>query len=315
MSLARSAVDRPLLWLTLVAAATLALGAGMLRLELHTEGGALHPSGNPVVDASEADRLRFEEPRQLVVLLSCRPPSPPACLAAPEGLRFLRRIHDGLEAHPAVRGSGVQSLAGLLHVTLDGGSLAIERYLDEIPDAPVAFRALLDDVRAHPLTDGLLLSRDGGFASLSVPLVEHRRVPELVAELEQWRQVREREDPGYELRLTGPLMAEATLGHMVLRDLAALIPVMLVVVSLLLFLTFGNGAGVLIPMLESGMVLVWTFGAMGWLGVPITLVTTILPVVLMAMAIADEIHLLERVRGQPAHLPRRDAVLAALAEV
>jgi hypothetical protein len=36
---------------------------------------------------------------------------------------------------------------------------------------------------------------------------------------------------------------------------------------------------------------------MGWAGVPVTLVTTILPVVLMAMAIADEVHLLERIQA------------------
>ena len=37
------------------------------------------------------------------------------------------------------------------------------------------------------------------------------------------------------------------------------------------------------------VVLLWTFGAMGWLGIPVTLVTTILPVVLMAMVILDDV--------------------------
>ena len=46
------------------------------------------------------------------------------------------------------------------------------------------------------------------------------------------------------------------------------------------------------------MVLIWTLGAMGHLGVPITLVTTILPIVLMTMAVTDEVHLLERFQAR-----------------
>ena len=42
------------------------------------------------------------------------------------------------------------------------------------------------------------------------------------------------EAANYQLRLTGPEFAEATLGEMVLRDLAVLVPLMLVVVSILL---------------------------------------------------------------------------------
>ena len=42
--------------------------------------------------------------------------------------------------------------------------------------------------------------------------------------------------------------------------------------------------------------MVWTLGAMGFLGVPITLVTTVMPVILLAMTVADEVHLLERLQ-------------------
>jgi predicted RND superfamily exporter protein len=54
-------------------------------------------------------------------------------------------------------------------------------------------------------------------------------------------------------------------------------------------------------------VLLWTLGAMGHLGVPITLVTTILPIVLMTMAVTDEVHLLERFQARLAAEPADDA--------
>ncbi len=308
--LARSAIRRPHLWLAAGIAVTVGLAAGIPRLALRTEGATLYPEGNAVIEISEADSFRFQEPRQIVVLVGC---SDPGCLATPAGFLFLRRVHDEIESLSAVRSDGVQSLASLLRVERQGARLSLQRFLDRIPEDAGAFGDLLAEIREHPLADGLFLSRDERLASFFVPLAEHRPVSELVGELEAWREGLD--VPGYDLQLTGPEFAEATLGEMVLRDLGLLVPMMLVVVSVLLYLMFGNPGGVLIPMIEAGVVLLWTFGAMGWLGVPVTLVTTILPVVLMAMAITDEIHLLERVGAQDPSLSRGDAVLTALDEV
>jgi predicted RND superfamily exporter protein len=291
----------------------------MLRLQLRTEGSALHPLQNQIIATTADDRDLFREPRHVVVLVGCAPASsgspPPGCLATPAGFRTLRRLHDELESLSGVRRDGVESLASLLRVSRSAGKLSLERALDQIPDAGERFESLLAELREKALTNGLLLSEDGRFASFYVPLAENRPLPELLDVLEDWRRGVLAESPGYELALTGPELAEATLGRMVLRDLAVLVPAMLVVICILLYLTFGNLGGVLIPMAEAGVVLVWTFGAMGWLGAPVTLVTTILPVVLMAIAITDEIHLLERLGAQPAGLERGEALLRALDEV
>jgi len=312
--LAHSAVRRPVYWLLGGILVTLCLAAGIPKLELKTNGAALYPEDNAVIERSEADRLRFGEPRHIVVLAGC---SASGCLATPEGFRFLHRVQIELESLSAVRGDDVQSVASLLRVEQQGESLRLDRYLDRIPEDRAAFRDLLATIRAHPLTDGLLLSPDARLASFLVPLAEHRPVGELVAELESWRDLFDTDqfDEGFDLRLTGPELAEATLGESVLRDLSVLVPIMLVVVSILLYLTVGSGAGVMIPMVEAGTVLLWTFGMMGWLGIPVTLVTTILPVVLMAMAITDEIHLLERIGAQEPSLSRAEAVLTALDQV
>ena len=54
---------------------------------------------------------------------------------------------------------------------------------------------------------------------------------------------------------------------------------------------------------------------MGWAGVPIALVTTILPVVLMALCITDEIHLLERIMGRWDEPTMRARIEAAIDDV
>lgn len=159
---------------------------------------------------------------------------------------------------------------------------------------------------------GLLLSEDGQRALVVLPVRDEVRASDAVAELEDFLAGRR---DGLRMLLGGPLVAETQLGLQVLRDLAVLVPLMLALVAFVLFAMLRSIGGVLIPLLETGLVLVWTFGAMGWSGAPVALVSTILPVVLMAMAITDEIHLLERLEAQSAEIPLRERLEQALAEV
>jgi predicted RND superfamily exporter protein len=309
--LARHALAHPRLWLIAIGLVTLVLAGGLLRLELRTEGAALHPVGHPGIEAAERDRVRFLDPRQ-VVLLAHAPPGAPS-LASPAGFRFLRELHGELRSLSAVRSGGVVSIAGLLRVTPDTAGLSLDTWLASIPEDPDAFAALVERTRQVSGTNGLLLSADGRLAAFYLPLSEDREVPELVAEVQGWLDAYTAAP--FELWLTGPEVAEATLGEQVLRDLAVFVPVMMVVITVLLAATLRTPGGVLIPLAEAGLVLVWVFGAMGWAGVPVTLVTTILPVVLMAMAITDELHLLERVQTHAAVRPLPEAVATAIAEV
>ncbi|MED5263239.1 MAG: MMPL family transporter [Myxococcota bacterium] len=311
--LAKHAVGHPRRWLVGVAIVTLAAAAGLPQLELRTEGRSLYPLQSAVVIHDEHDATRFEDSRELIVLVGCR--GSKACLALPQGLRDLRRIHDSLAALPGVRGHGLESLAGLVKLERRADGLAVDHHLANIPPDPEAFAGWLATLRQFEPTDGLLLAKSGRLAALYVPLAEDREVREIVAELHAWAASQSARTPSYTLRLTGPTVAETTLGSLVLSDLAVLVPFMLLVIAGLLFLIFRDAAGIAIPLAESGIVLVWTLGAMGWTGVPVTLVTTVLPVVLMAISITDEIHLLERFRSLGPGLPVEEAVIEALQQV
>jgi len=92
------------------------------------------------------------------------------------------------------------------------------------------------------------------------------------------------------------------------------VPVMVLAVALLLAVTLRTAGGVIVPLAQVLATLLWTLGLMGWCGIPITLVTTVMPVLLMAMAMTDEIYLIERLRD---HLgaggPGAERVRTALA--
>lgn len=310
-ALARHAMARPRAWGLAIAIATLGLGAGVPQLELRTDGDALRPDGDAIVEATRRDARIFREPRRALVLVESRDGG--AAVASPEGFRFLVDLHRALRHSSAVQADRVQSLASLPELSRGGGGIAVGTYLDDVPDEGPAFRRLLERVRAVTPTEGLLLARDGRRAAIHLPLAHDVPPGEALPAVEAL--LAREADPAFALHLTGPVVAETRLGERVLRDLALFVPVMLAGIALLLRVALGDRAGVIVPLCEAGTVLVWTLGAMGWLGIPVTIATTVVPVVLLTMAITDEVHLLERLQALRGGGPLRDDVVRAVDEV
>jgi uncharacterized protein len=292
LRLTRLALRHPAFTVAGTLVATLLFATGLFHLRLQTDGAALHPSGSLTLQRSEEDRERFSDPELVLLLVRARPGGP--SLESRAGLAFLKGTHEALRRLPGVRAGGIRSLASLVDLRVQPDSLDARFFLDDIPGSPADLADLVRRFREHPLTHGLLLSPDGDTAALYVPAVETEDRRALLAELQRF--VRSRRDAPFEIRLAGPIVAEASLGDMILSDLSRLIPIMVGAILLLLWIQLRTPGGLIVPLVEVLVVLVCTLGAMGLAGVPLTLVTTLLPVVLMALAITDEIHVLERVQ-------------------
>ncbi len=75
-------------------------------------------------------------------------------------------------------------------------------------------------------------------------------------------------------------------------DMFRLIPFVVLVVILTLFLSFRTMAGVLLPLLNVVVSSVWTIGLMALFNIPMTMVSTAIPVILISVGSAYGIHLL-----------------------
>lgn len=315
--LARAAAGRPIACLAILAAGTLALAAALPRLELRTDGAVLYPIGDPAVELTARDRRAFEDPEELIVLLTPRPGGPAMDSAA--GLRRLAQAHRSIAALPGVRADGARSAASSIDAATSGIGF-LGTFLEEVPDEPAELASLLSRMRGLPWTDGLFLAADGSAAAIYAPLEPGRSRREGVAELERW--ARAQDDAAFELQLTGPVIAETLLGERILQDLARLVPLMILAVAVLLVVCLRTAGGLLVATTKTLVVLVWTGGAMALAGIPITLVTTILPVLLTALCVTDEVHVMARLQaklrsGGPEGEPPdpESATLSTLAEL
>ncbi len=107
--------------------------------------------------------------------------------------------------------------------------------------------------------------------------------------------------------MAGRPVIEVTSGQHALADLYIMIPLLILTICAALFLLFRNLRGVVLPI---GVVLVagiWTAGAMAAVGVPMYTISTMLPVIIIAVGIADALHVLSHYQDEVIADAQRDA--------
>lgn len=295
---------------------------GLLRLELRTDGRALFSPDDPavVLDAEVRDRFGLRDP--VVVLVES---SHPDGIFNPETLRGVQRLTNALAGLDGVGREHVTSLATERRDRVAPGTLDFLGFLDPLPDTPHLMAELRGDLTAAGILTGTLVSADGTAATILVGVPDSaagtgdgdsldrvaflRRVEALARPLAA---------PGDRVSVVGAPAAEALLGTHVLSDIRRLLPLSMAIIALVIWISCRRAWGVAVALLKVGCCLVWTFGLMGWLGVPVRLTTAVLPILLTALCLAEEIQLLFRYQRRLAAAqdgPHPAALVATLREM
>ncbi|GHU55416.1 antibiotic transporter [Clostridia bacterium] len=115
--------------------------------------------------------------------------------------------------------------------------------------------------------------------------------PEVVDSFIQVRDIaREMFDGMAEVYVTGLPVISATINEAVRADLVLMIPLVILVVLLVLFFSFHRIAPVVLPLLTVLVAVIWSMGAMPLFGIKLSVISTVLPVILVAVGSAYGIH-------------------------
>ncbi|MFC2079370.1 RND family transporter [Candidatus Bipolaricaulota bacterium] len=106
------------------------------------------------------------------------------------------------------------------------------------------------------------------------------------------------ETDGISFAVSGLPYVNLTLQRSMKQDLQLFLPLVILVIIGVLFVSFRWTWGVLIPFAVVALSVLWVLGLMAVSGVPITVLSFILPVLLMAIGIADGIHVLSRYKEE-----------------
>lgn len=281
----------------------------------------IDPSLNEMLPADDASRLFHEELLDRfgsddVVVVALRSTT----LFSPEGLASVVRVSRAIESLDGVH--HVDGLADALRIRpLDGG-VEIAGFLDPAPTRQVDADRIRDEVLSDPLRAGSFVSRDGRATAI---LVTFERLPEeefLARGLDLVVLDAAREAAaGMEVFIAGTPHVKATVGRLLTRELTSMVPAVLLLMSTLSCLFFRSVRVGLMPIASVALGLVWTLGAMGWVGHDLNIVTTLIPPLVLALGFAYAAHVASSFqtaqprRGGRSTPARSDRARAALARV
>jgi len=101
-----------------------------------------------------------------------------------------------------------------------------------------------------------------------------------------------------QFNMTGICYMTHAMDQSIRRDVLLLFPLAAVVVVVVLILSFRSWLGFLVPGATILVALIVSMGMMAWLGYPLTLVSVVLPVIIIVVGSASGIHVLHRYREE-----------------
>jgi len=197
------------------------------------------------------------------------------------------QLTEALKEVPYVLVDEVKSLATLENISNRDWGLTSEGFLDPIPNSPEAWTQLKKDIAQNEMISGSLVSEDGTLTVIAAPLDDGFVGGEVYDAL---LAIKNDFAAAGKIHITGAPILVEDVQRGISGDSRRFIPIAIVLIFIGFFLCFRTAAGVLLPVTMVLMSIVWTMGTMGYLGLPITVVSNALPVIMIAVASSYGIH-------------------------
>jgi len=192
----------------------------------------------------------------------------------------------------------ITSLANVLDIRSSEWGIEIGKLVDEYapPSTEEEFRRLREYTLSKDIYRGRLVSEDGSITILVVRL--QNDAPKIKVANQIREEIRSMHLKS-KVHFGGQPFIIAAFGNSISRDLIYLGPLALILILLVLYLGFRNARGVLLPVLTVLLSILWTFGAMGILNIEISIISSVIPILLIAVGSAYTIHVLNRINETP----------------
>lgn len=268
-------------------------GSGVRFLRFSNDIRVFFSPDNPQLRAYEALEHAYARADNVLFVLAPRDGD----VFTPATLASIERLAAAAWSLPYAR--RVDALTNFQHTYARGDELVVESLVTQ---AATLSTSALERIRHIALREPLLVHRlvspTGDVTGVNValhlpghdPLTELPRVATAVRQLAA--QVR-RDQPQLDIYLTGTVMLNSALSETGLHDLQTLIPLVLLVVVVALGLLLRTVAGIVIALLVIVLGLISTMGLVGWLGIVMSPPVVSAPVVIMTLAVAHCVHLLD----------------------
>ena len=259
---------------------------GLTELEVDTGLGSLVADYDPDRQAYLRVTEEFgSDNRTLVYVRDSR-------LWTPERIESLERLQADLQSLDLVE--RVESILTLRNISGSGDELDTRTLLPAGRRDQSSIDAARDKALRNPLIVGNFVSRDGAVTALMVSIRAadgERDYSRLVNDALDSALDRHRGDFEQVFQI-GPSRIDTELENSLFDDLRLLVPISTALLVLTILLFLGSLFAAAVPLLTAALSMVWTFGLMGYVGLPLNILSAMLPSLVLVIGSTEDTHMM-----------------------
>jgi predicted RND superfamily exporter protein len=264
---------------------TFLFALALTRIKVNPNIESLLPDDDEVIALMERYGEGQVEENYLVVAVEAYDP-----LTLP-GLNAFARAIEQLQAFPEIK-EGITPF-NLISFQKQGSRLALQPMSPggRAPQTPEELTVFKENLFSTPFAVNLVVSRDRSVLLAFFPTEATEKYTELMVDIDK---ILAGLEPYYTTHITGTIPFMDTTKTYLLRDLSTLLILAFVVMLVIFYLGFRSKRAVALPILVVGIGTVWCLGFMSLIGFNLTLMSVIIPPLVLALGSSYSIHILNQ---------------------
>lgn len=286
MPLTRFCTRHPIIVIVLTVLVTAAFGYFIKVVERDHSMERMLPDNEPIRTFYNEYRKNFDLKSSIIIGIES-----PEGVFTPEVLNQIERLSKALAALDEIE--KVRSITTIENISAKDGMVDVENLGALLPATPKTAQKIAQAVRSNPMLKNAMVSADETATILfAQPTYEAYHTASALAGYKVVKSLIDADSGPGTIHMSGFPIVVGLINQAMDRDNHIMLPIIALVVVLILWFSFRSLRGVWIPLTVVAATSVWTFGAIGFLGIKTTIISTSIPIVLFAMGIADGIHVL-----------------------
>ena len=267
-------------------AVTIFAAAGMSKVEIDTGVDSLIPVSDPSRLIYQQVMGEFGSDNKTIIYIK------DDNLWTPDKLSILEHLHRDLERINNV--ISVDSLFNLHTIHGEDGKIESIPVLSEAPATVDEALAAKARALANPLYMGNFFSESGNVLAMIVTVMNVDEDREFSGKIYQQLEtlLSENRDNFDKLIQVGPPRINAELKRRLFDDFRLLGPLSAFILFISILLFMRSVISAVIPVVTSVISIIWTFGMLGWAGIPINILSAMLPSLIIVIGATEDTHMM-----------------------
>ena len=218
-----------------------------------------------------------------------------------ETLDTLKKLTKRFQKFPEIERNDVTSLYTADNIIGTEDGMDVKSFIKRVPKTDQKLLELQNNVRNNEMVNGKLVSENEQVTVIIAEIGDDVFTQEFYNKILETAKASETDD--IKIHVAGRPIVEGTMALLGPADMKRMVPIVILIIIIVLFFTLRSVKGTLITLGVVFLSTIWAFGLMAAVGIPIYAVSTMIPVMLIAIGVADGIHLYSHLHTFVDHNP------------